>query len=189
MFGSLLMLQTCRGSLPGPFWDKFIGEFLFFFSWPAANLPIWPLVRLSNPKIPLQRNGNLKYLSFPPTFLIHLRLTWQKERLKKSAEYVSLKHIYIILGEELAQIWYFNKSSVSQVQYKCSCWNCWASWPWAALGKGPCQEAHQKRDQQKKTHTLFDFGLKKGKDPTWLSCTSHWVHIHSDWILHLDCNK
>jgi len=28
---------------------------------------------------------------------------------------------------------------------------------------GPCQAAHQKREQQKKTCTLFDFALKQGK--------------------------
>ncbi|KIJ98862.1 hypothetical protein K443DRAFT_8880 [Laccaria amethystina LaAM-08-1] len=31
-------------------------------------------------------------------------------------------------------------------------------------GKGLCRDARQKREQQKKTRTLFDFGLKKGKD-------------------------
>ena len=30
-------------------------------------------------------------------------------------------------------------------------------------GMGPCQFAHQKREQQKKTCTLFDFPLKQGK--------------------------
>ena len=30
-------------------------------------------------------------------------------------------------------------------------------------GMGPCRAACQKREQQKKTHTLFDFPLKQGK--------------------------
>ncbi|KIK06156.1 hypothetical protein K443DRAFT_90266, partial [Laccaria amethystina LaAM-08-1] len=39
--------------LPGPFQDNFIRGSIFFFSQPAADLPIQPLVRLSNPKTPL----------------------------------------------------------------------------------------------------------------------------------------
>ncbi|KIK01095.1 hypothetical protein K443DRAFT_99252, partial [Laccaria amethystina LaAM-08-1] len=41
--------------LPGPFQDNFIRGSIFFFSQPAADLPIQPLVRLSNPKTPLGR--------------------------------------------------------------------------------------------------------------------------------------
>ncbi|KIK00607.1 hypothetical protein K443DRAFT_100075, partial [Laccaria amethystina LaAM-08-1] len=44
--------------LPGPFQDNFIRGSIFFFSQPAADLPIQPLVRLSNPKTPL----NIQYL-------------------------------------------------------------------------------------------------------------------------------
>ena len=31
-------------------------------------------------------------------------------------------------------------------------------------GKGPCREAREKKDAQKKTRKLFDFGWKKRKD-------------------------
>ncbi|KAF8230954.1 hypothetical protein L208DRAFT_1279432, partial [Tricholoma matsutake] len=43
-------------------------------------------------------------------------------------------------------------------------------------GKRPCHKAQAKRNQQKKTRTLFDIGLKKARDVLAVQCS----HAHLD---------
>ena len=45
--------KPAENSLPGPFQENFVGGSIFFFSRPVADLPIQPLVGLSNPNTPL----------------------------------------------------------------------------------------------------------------------------------------
>ena len=41
-------------------------------------------------------------------------------------------------------------------------------------GKGPRRKAQTKKNQQKKTRTLFDIGLKKARDDSWKISWTRW---------------